>query len=260
LGIWRRKMELLLVLTQREVLGRYRGSMFGVLWSFFNPLLMLVVYTVAFRDFLHMQWPGLESRSEFTLMVFSGMIVHGLFAEVLARAPTVILGNANFVKKLVFPLEVLPGVSVLSSVFHAVLSILVLIGFVAVAHGALPLGTLWLPLIIGPFVLFLLGVGWALAALGVYVRDISQLASVLTSVFLFLSPVVYPASQLSEPYRQWIAWNPLTLIIEQTRAVMIFDATPDFAALGIYTLFALTTMLLGFAMFQKTRGGFADVL
>src|SRR3569623_567296 len=133
LGIWRRKMELLLVLTQREVLGRYRGSMFGVLWSFFNPLIMLVVYTVAFRDFLHMQWPGLESRSEITLMVFSGMIVHGLFAEVLARAPTVILGNANFVKKLVFPLEVLPGVSVLSSVINAVLSILVLIGFVAVA-------------------------------------------------------------------------------------------------------------------------------
>lgn len=247
-------------LTKRDIAGRYSGSFFGLFWSFLNPLLMLGVYTLAFREFLGMRWPNLTSGADFSLMIFSGMIVHSLLAECIMRAPVSIVSQSNLVKRVVFPLAVLPCVTVASSVFNAVLSLLVLLLFVVVSQHALHVTVLYLPLIYAPYVLLLCGVSWLMASLGVFIRDITQIAGVITAMLMFLSPVFYPASNLHEPYRTWITYNPLTLIIEQTRQVVLFGQSPNWLALSWYTLAALAVLLFGYAWFQRTRNGFSDVL
>lgn len=247
-------------LVKRDVAGRYSGSFFGLLWSFFNPLLMLAVYSLAFRVFLGMRWPNMESGADFSLMIFCGMIVHSMLAECIMRAPGVIVSQANLVKRVVFPLAILPCVMVTSTLFNALLSLLVLLIFVLISRHAVHLTVLYLPLVYAPYVLLLCGASWLMAALGVFIRDLTQLGGVISSVLMFLSPVFYPASNLHEPYRDWIALNPLTLMIEQTRQLVLFGQQPDWHALGIYTLASLVVLLLGYAWFQRTRDGFADVL
>ena len=257
--IWARR-DVFWELTKRDVEGRYSGSFFGLLWSFFNPLLMLGVYTLAFRELLGMRWPNQQSGADFSLMIFCGMIVHSLMAECLTRAPSVIISQSNLVKRVVFPLGILPCVMVTSSLFNALLSVVVLLLFVLISQHSLHPTVLYLPILFTPYVLLLCGVSWFMASLGVIVRDVSQIAGVLTSVLMFLSPVFYPATNLHEPYRQWIAFNPLTLVIEQTRQTVLFGNSPDWQALGIYTLAALAVMMFGYFWFQRTRDGFADVL
>ena len=257
--IWARR-DVFWELTKRDVAGRYSGSFLGLLWSFFNPLLMLAVYTLAFRVFLGMRWPNLDSGVDFSLMIFCGMIIHSLLAECITRAPTVIVSQSNLVKRVVFPLAVLPCVMVASTLFNACLSILVLLIFVLVTQHTLHVTILYLPLLYAPYVLLLCGVSWLMASLGVFIRDVTQIAGVISSLLMFLSPVFYPASNLHEPYRSWMAFNPLTLMIEQTRQLVLFGQMPDWHALGIYTLAAAAVLLFGYAWFQRTRDGFADVL
>lgn len=257
--IWSRR-HVFWELTKRDVEGRYSGSFLGLLWSFFNPLLMLAVYTLSFRVFLGMRWPNISSGADFSLMIFCGMIVHSMMAECLMRGPGVIVSQSNLVKRVVFPLSILPCVMVASTLFNALLTVLVLLIFVLITQHGLHASVLYLPILYAPYVLLLCGVSWLMASLGVFVRDVSQVAAVLTSLLMFLSPVFYPASTLHEPYRQWLAYNPLTLMIEQTRRVVLFGHSPDWHALGIYSLVAFAVLLLGYVWFQRTRDGFADVL
>lgn len=254
------RRELFFELTKREVLGRYSGSSFGLLWSFFTPLLMLGVYTLAFREFLGMRWPNADSRADFSLMIFSGMIVHSLFAECIMRSPTIIVANSNLVKKVVFPLALLPCVSLASAVFHALLSVVVLLIFLLLVQHTLHPTVLWLPLLMLPYLMLLAGISWFMASLGVYFRDIVQVSGVIAAMFMFLSPVFYPASMLAPQYRALMQYNPLTLIIEQTRQVALFGGAPDWAALLPYTAVAFAVMAFGYWWFQRTREGFADVL
>jgi len=257
--LWARR-DVFWELTRRDVEGRYSGSFLGLLWSFFNPLLMLAVYTLAFRVFLGMRWPNMESGVDFSLMIFCGMIVHSLLSECLVRAPTVIVSQSNLVKRVVFPLAILPCVMVASSLFNAFLSLLVLLIFVLLSQHTLHPTVLYLPLLYAPYVLLLCGVSWLMASLGVFIRDVTQVAGVISAMLMFLSPVFYPASSLKEPYRDWIAFNPLTTMIEQTRQLVLFGQPPDWHALGLYTLAAVAVLLIGYAWFQRTRDGFADVL
>lgn len=247
-------------LTKRDVEGRYSGSFLGLFWSFFNPLLMLAVYTLAFRVFLGMRWPNMGSGVDFSLMIFCGMIVHSLLAECLMRGPTVIVSQANLVKRVVFPLAILPGVMVASAVVNAVLSVVVLLIFALISQHTLHLTVLYLPLIFAPYVVLLCGVSLLMASLGVFVRDVVQVAGVISAMLMFLSPVFYPASNLKQPYRSVIDYNPLTLIIEQTRKLVLFGQSPDWQALGLYTLVAFAVLVFGYVWFQRTRDGFADVL
>ena len=245
----------------REVAGRYRGSAAGLAWSLFNPLLMLAVYTFVFSVVFRLRWEGAgESRVDFAMLVFSGMIVHGLFAECVNRAPTLVLGSPNLVKKVVFPLEILPWASIGSALFHAAVSTLVLVVFIAVERQALPSTVLLFPLVLAPFVLFTAGVCWWLASLGVYVRDVAHVTGVATTVLLFLSPVFYPVSALPEDYRVLFQLNPLSFIIEQAREVLIWGRLPHWGGLALYTLFSLIAAWAGLYWFQRTRRGFADVL
>ena len=166
----------------------------------------------------------------------------------------------NYVKKVVFPLELLPLVAIGTAVFHALVGFVVLAGALVVLRGGLPATALALPVIVAPYVVLLLGVTWILAALGVYLRDIAQLTGLVSMLFMFLSPVLYPASALPEQYRFWLALNPLTLPLEETRAALMFGRWPDWGALAVYTVVALAVAAAGYWWFQKSRKGFADVI
>lgn len=249
-------------LVKREILGRYRGSVLGIAWSFFNPVLMLVIYTFVFSVVFSARWgtSASSSRTDFAMLLFIGLIVHGFFAECLNRAPSLIVQNVNFVKKVVFPLELLPIVVLASALFHTFISFLVLMVAMVIAHGELHATVLLAPLIFVPLMLAVAGFSWFLASLGVFARDVGQVIGILTTILMFLSPVFYPISAVPPAFRTWLMANPLTFIIEQSRAVIFYGQWPEWLGLGLYSLVSAVVAALGYAWFQKTRKGFADVL
>jgi lipopolysaccharide transport system permease protein len=261
-SLWRNR-SLIAQMTKRDVIGRYKGSVMGLAWSFFNPIFMLSVYTFVFSSVFRSRWRGAagdESKAQFAVVLFVGMIVHGLFAEVLNRAPGLILGNANYVKKVVFPLEVLPVISLGAALFHSLISLVVLLVAFVLFNGYIHWTALLMPLVLFPLLVGTLGFAWALSSLGVFIRDVGQTIGILMTVVMFLAPVFYPITALPEQYRPLLMLNPITFIIEQARDVLIWGRLPDWGGLGIYLLAALGVAWIGFAWFQKTRKGFADVL
>lgn len=256
---WRNR-ELIKAFTKREVLGRYRGSVMGILWPFFNPLFMLAIYTFVFGVVFKARWGVGGSKDEFALVLFAGLIMFNLFAESINRAPGLILSNVNYVKKVVFPLEILPTVMLLSALFHGLISLGVWLLAYLLFFGLPHPTTLYFPLIVLPFIFFILGLSWGLASLGVFLRDVSQFIGVIVTVLMFLSPIFYPAIALPEAYRHWLYINPLTPAIELTRDVLFWGKAPDFELLGLYWVATIAIAWIGFAWFQKTRKGFADVL
>jgi lipopolysaccharide transport system permease protein len=249
-------------MTKREVVGRYQGSALGLVWSFLNPVFMLAVYTFVFSVVFNARWGvgGEQSKTQFAVVLFVGMIVHSLLAEVLNRAPSLIFSNVNYVKKVVFPLEILPVVSMGATLFHSLISLCVLLIAFVLFNGYLHWTAVLIPLVVLPLVILTLGLAWMLASLGVFLRDVGQTIGIITTIMLFLAPVFYPVTALPEEMRPWIMANPLTFIIEQAREVLIWGRMPDWIGLGCYNAVALTITWAGFAWFQKTRKGFADVL
>jgi lipopolysaccharide transport system permease protein len=248
-------------MTKRDVIGRYRGSAMGILWSFLNPILMLTVYTFVFNVVFRARW-GTEdtSKVEFAIILFVGLIIHALFAECVNRAPGLVLGNVNYVKKVVFPLEILPWVSMGSALFHLLISVLVLLAAFALTHFYLNWTAVFLPLLLLPLVLLTMGVTWFVASVGVFLRDVGQTTGIVTMVMLFLSPVFFPVSALPAGYQVLLHVNPLTFMIEQARDVLVWGRLPDWQGLAVYFLASLLVAWLGLVWFQKTRRGFADVL
>lgn len=249
-------------LLQREIRGRYRGSVLGITWSFFQPLLMLAVYTFVFSVVLKTTWRGEATggTTNFAIILFSGLIIHALFAESLNRAPALILANTNLVKRVVFPLEILPVVMVGVSLFHFVVGMLILLGAMLLFGQDIPLSASCIVLVIAPLLFVTLGISWALAAVGVYLRDLGHVIVVLTTMLLFLSPVFYSISAVPEKVRVLVYLNPLTFIIEQARTVLIWGGQPSWLGLALYTLCSLFLAWGGFALFQWSRKGFSDVL
>lgn len=260
-SLWRNR-QLIAQMTKREVVGRYKGSVMGLAWSFFNPVFMLAVYTFVFSVIFKSRWGvgGEESKTQFAVVLFVGMIVHGLFAEVLNRAPSLILSNVNYVKKVVFPLDTLPVIAMGVALFHSFISLGVLLAAFVLFNGYLHWTAIFTPFVLLPLVILTLGLAWMLASLGVFLRDVGQTIGIITTVMMFLSPVFYPVTNLPEEFRPWLMANPLTFIIEQAREVLIWGRLPDWSGLGIYTIAATVVAWLGYAWFQKTRKGFADVL
>lgn len=253
--------QLIWAMTKREVIGRYRGSMLGILWSFFNPVLMLSVYTFIFSVVFRARWGGAsESKAEFAVVLFAGMIVFSLLAECVNRAPTLIISNVNYVKKVVFPLEILPWVTLGATLFHALVSLSVWLIFYGAIHQSLQWTIIFLPLVLLPLILFVMGVSWFLASLGVFLRDMAQTVNLITTILMFLSPVFYSIASLPLEYRPYIYANPMSFIIEQTRNVLIWGNMPDWSLLSIDLVVSAVIFWLGFAWFQKTRKGFSDVL
>jgi lipopolysaccharide transport system permease protein len=260
-SLWRNR-QLIVQMTKREVVGRYKGSAMGLAWSFLNPVFMLAVYTFVFSEVFKMRWGagGAEAKTQFAVVLFVGMIVHGLFAEVLNRAPGLILSNVNYVKKVVFPIEILPVIAMGAALFHSLISLGVLLAAFALFNGYLHWTAIFTPLVLLPFVILTLGLAWMLASLGVFLRDVGQTIGIITTVLMFLSPVFYPVTAVPAKFRPWVMANPLTLIIEQAREVLLWGQLPEWSGLGIYTLAATAVAWAGYAWFQKTRKGVADVL
>jgi lipopolysaccharide transport system permease protein len=258
----RRHASMIFQLSRREVIGRYRGSMFGLAWSFFNPLLLLAVYGFFFTVVFPSRWgqPGMDEDGGFVTALFVGLIIHGLFAECLQRAPRLVTENPSYVKKIIFPLEILPWVSVYAALFHALTSVAILLGLLLVLDGTLHWTIVLLPLVLLPLALFAMAASWVLASLGVYIKDVAQMVGVLSTALMFTSPVFFPLSRLPASWQPYLKLNPLTLPIEQARDVLLWGRVPDFTALGLYAIVALLLAWLGFAWFQKTRRGFIDVL
>jgi lipopolysaccharide transport system permease protein len=260
-SFWRNR-KLIVQMSKREAIGRYKGALLGLAWSFFNPLLMLVIYTFVFSVVFKARW-GInphESKTDFAIILFVGIIVHGLFAECINRAPSLIISNVNYVKKVVFPLEILPWIAFGSALFHTAISLVVLLLAQLLLNQQVPLTAALFPLVLSPLILGIMGLAWFLAALGVYLRDVNQITGMFTTVMLFISAVFFPMTALPERYQFWLQFNPLAIVIEQSRGVLVFGKLPDLlqwsAAMGVGLLMAWA----GFAWFQKTRKGFADVL
>ena len=249
-------------LTQREVAGRYRGSVLGWSWSLLNPLMMLGVYTFVFSTVFKARWPDLQQAGPlgFAINLFAGLIVFNLFSECIGKAPTLVLSQPSYVTKVVFPLDVLSAVAVGAAGFHACTSLVVLAAFELIATSKIPATVLWLPLVWLPLGLGCLALCWLLSGLGVYLRDLPQLVSVALSVLMFLSAVFYPISALPERWQPLLLANPLVLVIEQTRRVLVQGEHPGAA----YLLLGIPATLLGceisFRLFKKMRRGFADVI
>jgi lipopolysaccharide transport system permease protein len=256
-----RNIALIMALTKREISARYKGSVLGILWSFINPLFMLAVYTFVFSVVFKARWnAGSDSKTEFALVLFAGLMVFNLFAECISRSPTLILSNINYVKKVVFPLEVLPVVVLFSALFNLFICLFVWLFAYCIFFGMPSIYTLWFPLVMLPLALLILGLSWFLASLGVYLRDVSQLTAIFITSLMFMSPIFYPLSSLPNKYQHLLYLNPLTTAIEFTRDVLMWGKPPNIGLLVIYLLVSFLIAWLGFFWFQKTRKGFADVL
>ena len=260
-SLWKNK-ELWWRLTEREVLGRYRGSALGIGWSFITPLAMLAVYTFVFSQVFKARWGGLEQAGPlgFAVNLFAGLIVFNLFSECVSRAPGLVLANPNYVKKVIFPLEILAVVAVGGSCFHASTSLTVLVIFEVIAFHSIPFTFLWLPLVWVPLVLGCLAVTWILAALGVFLRDIGQIMGVVVSMLMFMSPIFFPVSALPLRWQPVLALNPLAQVIEQTRQVVVAGKPPGAGYLIGGTLLAALACELSYRSFQKAKRAFADVM
>ena len=261
-SLFSKHKDLILQLTKREVLERYRGSFLGLLWSFMHPILMLLVYMFVFGIIFSRKW-GIEqqeSNLQFAIILFTGLLVRELFAECLVRGPRLVTRNQHFVKKIVFPLEILPIVSVCVALFHTAVGLVILVLAILLTQLALPPTVIFLPVVLVPIVILTLGMSWFLASLGVFLRDIAQVAGILATALLFLSPIFYPVSAVPEYLQAYLYLNPLTLIIEEMRNIMVFGNTPSWIALVVYLCLAYAFMLFGIWWFYRTRNAFADVI
>jgi lipopolysaccharide transport system permease protein len=248
-------------LVQREVESRYRGSYLGLFWSLATPLMMLAIYTFVFSVVFKTRWGGGgESRSEFALTLFAGLIPFNVFTECVTRAPSLIVSNPNYVKRIVFPLEVLPLSVLGSAVFHAAISMAVLVAGLLLVRGSVPVTLLLVPLATVPLLALTLAVSWFLASLGAYLRDTTYIVTIATQALFFLTPLFYPPDAVPARFRAVLWLNPLTAVVDGFRRATVFGRPLDWAMWAGVSLASSVLMLLGYSWFMKTKSGFANVV
>jgi lipopolysaccharide transport system permease protein len=256
-----RHFALIVQMARRDVVGRYRGSFIGLLWSFFNPLLMLMIYTFVFGVIFNSRWNDqVTGHFEFAIVLFAGLNISSLFSECANRAPTLMVENTNFVKKVVFPLETLSWSTLGSASFHLLVSTVVLLIISVLVKGTLPWTVVLFPMVIACFLPFVAGTIWLLASLGVFLRDLKQAIGVITTALMFVAPILYPKEFIPVKYRDLMYLNPLTVIVEASQDVLIWGKLPTWSHLGLYTLASCLFAWVAFAWFERSRKGFADVL
>ena len=255
--VWQHRY-LLGQLIKRDVLLRYRGAMFGVLWIFLSPLFMLVIFAFVFGQIFQARVPQQASSLPFWLLLYSGLIVFNIFAETVSRAPTAVRGYASFVKKIIFPLHILPVVPLGAALVHGLFNFLILAAALAVT-GNLHVQILLFPLLMLPALLLGLGLSWFVAAWGVFIKDMSQIIPMFVQMLMFVSPVFYPVSAVPAALRPIYHYNPLGVAIEATRSVVTGQPV-DWGAWGVTLAFCLCAAVLGYAFFEHSREEFADVL
>lgn len=253
-------VRLITRLIKHDIEGRYQGSILGIVWSLVLPLLMLLVYAVVIGKFLNARWPGANGTGDFALILFPGLMVFAFFSECLNRAPSLILNNKNYVKKVVFPLMGLNFIPLGTALFHLALSFFAWIMITLFIKGSVPWTIIFFPIVLIPILILTLGLSWFLGSLGVYVRDVAQIISVVTQVLMYLSPVLYPLDNVPKKFIPLLMLNPLTFIVDQSRMVMNYGRIPDFAGLALYLIVAVLICSLGYVFFRITKHGFADIV
>lgn len=257
-----RHADLIRQFALREVVSRYRQSWLGTLWTVLTPLLMLSVYTLVFRFVFNLRWTGdrAESDLSYALRLYAGLAVFNFFAECVNRAPRLVLDQPHLVKKVIFPVEILPWVNALAALFQLAVAfaLLLLLGFME--SGRVPVSALALPLVWLPLVPLCVGLGWFLCGVGTYVRDVSQVLSLAVSFLMFLSPIFFPVEALPAAIQPWAALNPLALPITLTRSVLLDGHWPDWGTWFLHLLACLVIAVLGARFFAAARKGFADVV
>ena len=260
--LWQHR-SLLRQFTARQIEARNRGSLLGMTWAFLNPLLMLGLYTFIFSVVFPGQFGDGPEQPKYALVIFGGLICYHLMADVLATAPGMITSNPNFVKKVVFPLEILPAAVVGASLFHLLVSVgLFLVGALVLGH-TFTLHALWLPLILLPLLLLALGMGWILSALGVFLRDLQQIMGFLNLILLYASCIFFPPARVAElAPAVWsvLRFNPLLQTIELVRQTVLWGHAPELGVLAYTTACGLVCFVAGYAFFRATRPAFADVV
>jgi lipopolysaccharide transport system permease protein len=254
------QFELVGQLVMRDLNARFKGTILGAVWSLVLPLLTLSMYVLVFGIFMKAKWPGVSTTSGFATILFCGIIVHLFFSECLNRSASLIFSQPNYVKKVVFPLEQLIWVPIGSAAISFALSVLVLLAFKLVSAGTLSWTVVFLPLVFLPLAIMVAGLGLAFSALGAYFRDLAQILPLVTQALMFLSPILYPIENVPREYHWILYLNPLTLVVDQVRRLVIEGGLIDFLALGQYSLISLVIFFLGLKLFQFLRPGFADVV
>lgn len=250
-------------MTIRAIQERYRGSVLGAAWSFLTPIMMLLVYTFIFSTVFQTRWPGTigdGNKLQFAILLFSGLSLYGFMSEVLLQSSNIIINHTSYVKKVVFPVIVLPIMVTMSALFNLAVSLIILIIFQVLSEHFVHLTTLYLPIIILPLVLCLLGLSWFISSLGIYLRDINQVITPIVTALLFLGPILYPMSALPEVAQKYMYLNPLSFPVEQVRDIVIWGKNPNWSGLIIYSLLSALIFIAGNMWFNKTKNGFADVL
>jgi lipopolysaccharide transport system permease protein len=256
-----RHWPLIAAMSRREIEARYKGSFGGIGWYVVQTLLTVAIYSFAFGTLLRARWAETgQAPINFTMALFIGLLVYNLFSEAVGRAPTLVVANANYVKKLVFPLEILPVIALVVALCNLAVGIVVFLAMSVLLKVELFWTGLWVPVILSPLVVLIIGLMWFLASLGTFVRDTSQTVSLLITMLMFLSPLFYPASTLPDEFRSWIWLNPVTVPMEQSRRAILFGESPDMTMLAGYAMVALAVAGAGHAWFARTRKAFADVL
>lgn len=251
---------MILELVRREFSGRYRNSLGGAAWAFAQPLLMLAIYTLVFGVILKSPRGLSVDTRQWSLMLFAGLIVFNAFAECLRRGPTLVSGNPNFVKKVVFPLEILPWVQGVTALANVAVSLAIWIVAYIVLVGVPKATLVYFPLILLAYFPLLLGVGWLLAPLGVITRDMEPFTGVIANALLFLTPIFFSRDAAPLLLQHALAWNPLTFVVEQSRQVLFAGQPPDLTGLALYTLWATLFSGLSLMLFRHLRPAFADLV
>ena len=259
LTIWKNRF-LVLELSKRGFTHRYQGSYGGIAWSFIQPIFLLGVYTLVFSVIIKTRWGLSGDTREFALILFAGLIILNTFTECLNKAPLLITENPNFVKKVVFPLEILPWVMVITVLFQTLASISIwFLGYV-VLFGLPNHTALYFPAILLSFLPVLLGVGWLFSAVGVIVRDISQLTLLFSHSLLFLTPIFYSKESAPPVLQTLLMLNPLTYVVEQFRLVLFFGQLPAWIGLTVYFLVSSLFAWASLKVFRLLQPSFADLV
>jgi lipopolysaccharide transport system permease protein len=254
------RFDLVLSLAKRELAARYKGSVLGILWALLTPIVMIAIFTIIFAGIFKAKFGVSNSNWDYALYLFCGLLPWNAFQESVQLSSTTIVGHANLVKRVVFPLETLPVSQSLAAIANQMFGTIALLAAVLILRRELHPTILLLPVLLIPQFIATLGAAWLLAALGVFVRDIVQGISLVLMAWLYLTPIIYPESMVPPRYQSLINLNPFTPLVRGYRRIILEGSLPDWRGLAYFSFFAVASFLIGYWWFAKSRKNFADVI